>query len=133
MCHSCSADLSRFEALTDERGRTTYRLSTYSGACNESGDSMPRTVTLVFVDSSGGPIGALAPFQVATPWWPDVAPVVAGARDLHKVEVTVLRLLDAQRDPTDPFGMGGSVTYLVESAARPPNLLPWSGSITEDP
>jgi Phosphotransferase enzyme family len=94
---------------------------------------MPRTVTLVFVGSSGGPIGALAPFEVATPWWPDAAPVVAGARDLHNLDVTVLRLLDAQLDPADPFGMGGSVTYAVEAAARPPELLPWSGSITEDP
>ena len=94
---------------------------------------MPRTVTLVFVGPSGEPIGALAPFEVATSWWPDAAPVVAGARDLHKVEVTVLRLIDAQPDPTDPFGMGGSVTYAVEAAARPQNLLPWSGSVTEDP
>jgi hypothetical protein len=29
--------------------------------------------------------------------------------------------------------MGGSVTYSVETAARPPDLLPWSGSIPEDP
>src|SRR4029077_3313109 len=94
---------------------------------------MSRTVTLVFVDPSGEPIGALAPFEVATSWWPDAAPVVAGARDLHKVEVTVLRLIDAQPDPTDPFGMGGSVTYAVEAAARPQNLLAWSGSVTEDP
>jgi hypothetical protein len=93
---------------------------------------MPRTVTLVFVDPSGEPIGATAPFEVATPWWPDAAPVVAGARDLHKVEVTVLRLVDAEADPTDPFGMGGSVTYAVEAAARPPNLIPWSGSMSED-
>ena len=94
---------------------------------------MPRTVTLVFVGPSGEPIGATAPFEVATPWWPDAAAVVAGARDLHKVEVTVLRLIDAEADPTDPFGMGGSVTYAVEAAARPPNLIPWSGSMSEDP
>jgi hypothetical protein len=94
---------------------------------------MPRTVTLVVVGPSGEPIGALAPFDVATPWWPDAAPVVAGARDLHKVEVTVLRLIDAQPDPTDPFGMGGSVTYAAEAAVLPPSLLSWSGSITEDP
>jgi hypothetical protein len=94
---------------------------------------MPRTVTLVFVGPCEEPIGALAPFEVATPWWPDAARVVAGARDLHGVEVTVLRLIDAQPDPTDPFGMGGSVTYAVETAVLPPNLLPWSGSITDDP
>ena len=60
---------------------------------------MPRTVTLVFVGPSGEPIGAPAPVEVATPWWPDDAPVVAGARDLHKVEVTILRLIHAEPDP----------------------------------
>src|SRR4029077_7404655 len=94
---------------------------------------MPRTVTLVVVGPSGEPIGALAPFEVATPWWPDAAPVVAGARAFHKGDVTVLRLIEAQPDPTDRFGMGGSVTYAVETAVLPPDLLPWSGSVTEDP
>ncbi len=94
---------------------------------------MSRMVTLLFVGLSGEPIGALAPFEVATPWWPDSAPVVAGARNLHGVEVTVLRLIHARADPTDPFGMGGSVTYAVETAVPPSDLLPWSGSITEDP
>lgn len=94
---------------------------------------MPRTVTLVFVDPSERPIGALPPFEVATPWWPDAASVVAGARDLHEVEVTVLRLIDARPDPADPFGMGGSVSYAVEAAVPPPDLLPWSGSVGEDP
>ncbi len=94
---------------------------------------MPRTVKLVFIGPSGEPIGALAPFEVATPWWPDAPPVVAGARDLHNVEVTVLRLIDAEPDPTDPFDMGGSVTYAVATPVLPPNLLPWSGFIAEDP
>lgn len=94
---------------------------------------MSRTVTLVFVGPSEEAIGALPPFQVASPWWPDVAQVVAGARDRYGVEVTVLRLLDAQGDPTNPFGMGGSVTYAVESPVRPPDLNQWSGAIAEDP
>ncbi len=102
---------------------------------------MPRTVTLVFVGSSAEPNGALAPFDVATPlsayqiiqWWPDVAPVVTRARTLHGVEVTVLRLIHAQPDPTDPSGISGSVTYAVETATPPPDLLPWSGSTTADP
>src|SRR6266581_2576423 len=102
---------------------------------------MPRTVTLVFVSSSGEPIGALAPFDVATPlsayqiiqWWPDVAPVVTRARTLHGVEVTVLRLIHAQPDPTDPSGISGSVTYEVETATPPPDLLPWSVPTTADP
>jgi phosphotransferase family enzyme len=94
---------------------------------------MPRIVTLVFVGRLGEQIGALAPFEVATPWWPDAAPVVARAKDLHGVEVTVLRLIHARPDPTDPFGMGGFVTYAVEATMAPPDLRPWSGSITEDP
>src|SRR5690348_7971651 len=94
---------------------------------------LPRTVRLVFVSPSGEPIGALAPFEVASPWWPEAASVVARARDLHKVEVTVLRLIDALPDPTDAFGMGGSVTYAVETAVPPRDLLPWSGSFVEDP
>src|SRR5690349_12471056 len=94
---------------------------------------MPRTVTLLFLGPSGEPIAALPPFEVATPWWPDAAPVVAAARDLHGVEVTVLRLIQAQADPTDPFGMGGSVTYAVEAAVPPPDLAPWSGSTTDGP
>ena len=94
---------------------------------------MPRIVTLLFVDPSGEPIGALAPFEVPTPWWPDASPVVAASRNLHGVEVTVLRLIEAQADPTDPFGMGGSVTYAVETAVPPPDLVPWSGSIPDDP
>lgn len=94
---------------------------------------MPRTVTILFVSASGEAIGALPPFEVATPWWPDVAPVVAGVRNLHGVDVTVLRLIHARADPTDPFGMGGSVSYAVETAVPLPHLLPWSGSITEDP
>jgi hypothetical protein len=90
-------------------------------------------VTLVLVGPSGQPIGAMAPFEVATPWWPDAGPVVAGARDLYGVEVTVLRLIHAQPDPADPFGMGGSVMYAVEAAVPPPDLHPWFGPITEDP
>jgi Phosphotransferase enzyme family len=94
---------------------------------------MPRTVTLVLVDRSGAPIGALAPFQVENPWWPDAGPVVAGARDVYGVDVTVLRLIHAQSGPADPRGKGGSVTYAVEAAISPPDLLPWAGSISEDP
>lgn len=94
---------------------------------------MPRTVTLVVVDSSEEPIGALTPFEVSSPWWPDVAPVVAGAQKVHGVDVTVLRLIDAKSDPADPYGMGGSVTYTVETDIPPQNLLPWSGSIPDDP
>ena len=94
---------------------------------------MPRTVTLVVVGPSEEPIGALAPFEVATPWWPDATLVVAGAREVHGVDVTILRLIDAKADPADPYGMGGSVTYTVETPIPPQDLLPWSGPVPDDP
>ncbi len=74
-----------------------------------------RTVTLVLVDPGGAPLGALAPYEVATPWWHEVAEVVDGARAHHGLDVTVLRLLGADR----PQPHGGAVTYLAECAGRP--------------
>ncbi|MEV0394788.1 phosphotransferase family protein [Polymorphospora rubra] len=81
---------------------------------------MPRTVNLVLVDPGGRPLGALAPFDAPDPWWQDVADVVAAARDRHRVEVTVLRLLTADR-PAPP---GGTVTYLAQVDTVPDGLLP---------
>jgi hypothetical protein len=80
---------------------------------------VPRTVTLVLCASDGVVLGALAPFDVPTPWWHDVADVVAGARTVHGVDVTVLRLLAAERDAPH----GGPVTYLAELDGRPPARL----------
>ncbi|AEV87492.1 aminoglycoside phosphotransferase [Actinoplanes sp. SE50] len=77
---------------------------------------MPRTVTLVLVDPAGDLLGAMPPFSVASPWWQEVAEVVAAAG----AEVTVLRLLHADR-PAPP---GGHVTYLAETRARPAGLTP---------
>jgi hypothetical protein len=61
-----------------------------------------RIVTLVLVDAAGEPAGQLPPFEVSTPWWPDVAEFGRG--------VQVLRLLSADR-PAPP---GGAVTYLAQ-------------------
>ncbi|MFJ6195382.1 phosphotransferase family protein [Micromonospora sp. NPDC092111] len=73
---------------------------------------MSRTVTLVLVDCAGRPLGTLPAFDVPVPWWQDAAAVVAGARQAHGVEVTVLRLLAGQGS-TPP---GGQVSYLAEAA-----------------
>jgi aminoglycoside/choline kinase family phosphotransferase len=70
-----------------------------------------RRVKLVVCSGSGEPLGTLPIFDVQTPWWPDVEPVVATAAERFGVDVVVLRLLDADA-PADV--MGGSVTYLVE-------------------
>ena len=82
-----------------------------------------RTVTLVLVTQNGDVVGALPPFPVATPYWPDVEPVVVGALEHHGVDVTVLRLLEADR----PMPPGGSVTYVAEVSDVPAatELSPW--------
>lgn len=75
----------------------------------------PRTrlVTLVLTDGRGALLGALPPFEVATPWWQEVADVVEGAREAFGLDVVVLRLLVATGDGVTD---GGDVTYLAEFA-----------------
>ncbi len=75
-----------------------------------------RLVKLVLVTSEGELLGSLAPFPVATPWWQNAWDVVRGAQEHHGVQVTLLRLLEADR----PSPHGGSVTYLAEVAKRVP-------------
>lgn len=73
-------------------------------------------MTLVLVDPAGELLGALPPFTVDSPWWQEVAEVVAGAG----ADVTVLRLLHADRAAPP----GGHVTYLAETRDRPAGLIP---------
>ncbi len=75
-----------------------------------------------------GVLGSLPAFEVPSPWWRDVAEVVAAARTLHGVDAVVLRLLDVrEREIVD----GGPVTYLAQGERAPdihgPTLTPWSG------
>jgi len=85
----------------------------------------PRAVTLVLCRRDGTVIGALAPYEVALPWWQEVGPVVAGAREHHGVDVTVLRLLAAE--PSERSA-GGPVAYLAEVGDDDvPASEPWSG------
>ncbi|MGI5245894.1 aminoglycoside phosphotransferase family protein [Dactylosporangium sp. CA-139066] len=79
-----------------------------------------RTVTLVLVDGSGAVLGALPPFTVEVPYWPEVWDVVAGARERFGADVTVLRLLHADR----PHPPGGAVTYLAQLDGAAPALEP---------
>jgi hypothetical protein len=69
-----------------------------------------RIATLVLADATGTVLGALPPFEAREPWWQEVSDVVAAARELHGVDVTVLRLLTASQ-PAPP---GGQVTYLAQ-------------------
>lgn len=88
-------------------------------------------MSLVLADR-GEPIGVLPDFEVATPWWQDVAPFesrIAG--------IAVLRLLDVRAAPGATSG--GHVTYLTESLAHGSTfgadheLEPWEGELVEDP
>ena len=84
----------------------------------------------MLVDGDGGLLGALPPFRVATPWWQDVEPVVEAVRELHGLEVTILRLLETEL----PSPQGGGVTYLAEVGdSRPTTLEPRSGAVDDDP
>jgi hypothetical protein len=88
-------------------------------------------VTLVLVDGRGALLGALPPFDVELPWWPEVSDVVAGARDRWGAEVQVLRFLRADQ----PVPNGGHVTYLAEvpgdGAALP--LVPAEADLSPQP
>jgi hypothetical protein len=86
----------------------------------------PRTAELVLVTSDGRPIGSLPPVPVATPWWQDIEPVVRAARDVHGVDVIVLRMLDAELDQPH----GGRVTYLAE-VAEPVRAQRWAGVLDD--
>ena len=70
-------------------------------------------MTLVLVGAAGEVLGALPPFELELPWWQEASDVVAAARLHHGVEVSVLRLLGADR-PAPP---GGHVTYLAQVAS----------------
>ncbi|MEV4622108.1 aminoglycoside phosphotransferase family protein [Asanoa sp. NPDC049573] len=81
---------------------------------------MTRFARLVLVDGDGSPLGVLPAYPVAVPWWQEAADVVDGARVHFGIDVTVLRLLSADR-PTMP---GGTVTYVAECANPPKVLVP---------
>lgn len=91
-----------------------------------------RQVTLVLCTTAGAVLGALPPYEVASPWWREARGVVAGARALYGIDVTVLRLLAAV--PAGPPA-GGPVTYLAEVTAAPSvPVVRWSADpLAEDP
>jgi hypothetical protein len=82
--------------------------------------AMSRTVTLVLVDPAGSVLGALPPFDIGVPWWPEVGEIVEAARERHGLSVTVLRLVATDR-PAPP---GGAVTYLAQHHGPLPDWLP---------
>src|SRR3954470_3101013 len=83
--------------------------------------SLTRDVRLVLCSPEGDVFGALPRFEVALPWWQEVAEIIDGARDRFGVDVTVVRLLETDgRWPPH----GGAVTYLAETDAAPRGLEP---------
>ena len=88
----------------------------------------PRTAELVLVTPNGRPVGRLPAVPVATPWWQDVEPVVRAVHDHHGVDVTILRLLNAELEQPH----GGRVTYLGE-VTEPVSAQPWTGVLDDHP
>lgn len=79
-----------------------------------------RTVTLVLVDGDGELAGQLPPFDVDTPWWQDLEPILAAHPG-----VVVLRLLSVVPQPG--CSMGGDVRYLAEVDWPPPGTVAFDG------
>lgn len=59
-------------------------------------------------------LGVLPPIPVSTPWWQDIGPVVAAAKQYFDIKVTVLRLFSSERTKE---AHGGKVTYLAETTS----------------
>lgn len=91
------------------------------------GDIEPRRAAIVLILSDGTLLGQLDPVNVETPWWQDVEPVVKAVRDRHGLEITILRMLEAEQ--SSPHG--GLVTYLAEVQA-PVDCRPWNGVLEDD-
>ncbi|MDG4830186.1 aminoglycoside phosphotransferase family protein [Solwaraspora sp. WMMD1047] len=90
---------------------------------------MSRTVTLLLVDPLGAPLGALPPYQVAMPWWQEVSDVVDGARERFGVDVSVLRLVDADRSAPP----GGALRYLAQLDRAPDGAPTFADAGLPDP
>lgn len=72
-------------------------------------------------------LGALPPFPVESPWWPDVEPVNRVLTERLGVATSVLRLVSA----TGTAPRGGAVTYHVEVARDVTRPQPWLPISTE--
>jgi Phosphotransferase enzyme family len=88
----------------------------------------PRRARLVLVTPDGAMIGSLPPFPVELPWWQEVESVVRAARQHRGIDVTILRLLETERERPH----GGEVTYLAE-VAEPMAAEPWLGRLDGHP
>ena len=84
--------------LQATRGPSLVRITDSPGlTVTGQSELPPRHVTLVLCTPDGHVLGALPPYDVASPWWQETADVVAGAKALYGVDITVLRLLHVER------------------------------------
>ena len=88
-----------------------------------------RSVRLVLC-TQGQVLGALPPFPVQVPWWPEVGEIIGAARERYGLDVSVLRLIGWPSDRR----AGGEVSYLAELATPSEldaeildALAPWPG------
>jgi hypothetical protein len=110
----------------ESRRRGPSRLGTVDDDAGVTPET--RTATLVLVTPDGEVVGRLPPAPIETPWWQDAEPVVRAVRARFGVDVTILRLLEAElRRPH-----GGAVAYLAETA-QPVRAEPWPGSLDDHP
>src|SRR5918999_2867966 len=72
----------------------------------------------------GALLGALAAFDVASPWWADVEPVAAELDRRLGARTAVLRMVAT----TGRSPRGGEVTYLAEALTPPTTDPGWDGS-----
>jgi aminoglycoside phosphotransferase (APT) family kinase protein len=87
-------------------------------------------VTLVLLDPTGAPLGALPPIDVALPWWQEVSDVVAAVRARDGIDVQVLRLLDAEGE----LGGPARLAYLAQVCGPAPvGLAPAAPDLTPHP
>ncbi|PCE22017.1 hypothetical protein BWP39_20310 [Paraburkholderia acidicola] len=86
-----------------------------------------RTARLVLVTPDGAVVGCLPPIPVEIPWWQEMESVVRAARERYGIDVTILRLLEADLERAP----GGEVTYLAE-IAQPVAAERWTGRLEAD-
>lgn len=77
----------------------------------------------VLVVHDGALLGALPPFEVASPWWSDVEPVAAELDRRLGARTAVLRIIAS----TGALMRGGEVTYLAEALTPPTSPAGWDG------
>ena len=93
---------------------------------------MTREVLVALTDADRAVLGELPPFEVVSPWWADVAPVVLEARTRFGAEIHVLRLVDVVGgEPTS--ARNGRVTYEAQLlGGRPRSLRPTGVDVGAD-